>query len=105
MTVMAIPRTTIVPTEQNKHMTAIAILHIRITIEHAEQNQHRSLDRDATSPQYIYIQACADEENFTAEGGARGFFDSFIEYSVEPLLNLRMYMIIKIKLNTITCTL
>lgn len=49
MTVMAIPRTTIVPTEQNKHMTAIAILHIRITIEHAEQNQHRSLDRDATS--------------------------------------------------------
>lgn len=56
-------------------------------------------------PQYIYIQACADEENFTAEGGARGFFDSFIEYSVEPLLNLCMYMIIKIKLNIITCTL
>lgn len=104
MTVMAIPRTTIVPTEQNKHMTAIAILHIRITIEHAEQNQHNSWSR-CNIPQYIYIQACADEENFTAEGGARAFFDSFIEYSVEPLLNLRMYMIIKIKLNTITCTL
>lgn len=37
--------------------------------------------------------------------GAGFFFDSFIEYSVDPPLNLRMYMIIKIKLNTITCTL
>lgn len=34
-------------------------------------------------PSIHSIQACADEENFTAEGGARAFFDSFIEYSVE----------------------
>lgn len=106
MTVMAIPRTTIVPTEQNKHMTAIATLHVRITIVHAEQNQHRSLDRDATSLNTFTFKHAQMKKIFTVEGGALVFFfDSFIEYSVEPLLNLRMYMIIKIKLNTITCTL
>lgn len=32
-----------------------------------------------------------------------GFFDNFFEYFKELLLDLRMYMIIKIKMNIITC--
>lgn len=104
MTVMAIPRTTIVPTEQNKHMTAIAILHVRITIVlHAEQNQYRSLEMQHPS---IHLHSnMRKSRTFYGGGGetGEGFFDNFFEYFKELLLDLRMYMIIKIKMNIITC--
>lgn len=55
-------------------------------------------------PQYIYIQTCANQDHFTGGGETGdGFFDNFFEYFKELLLDLRMYMIIKIKMNIITC--
>lgn len=94
MTVMAIPRTTIVPTEQNKHMTAIAFLHVGSPSYYMQNKTSTGLLR-CNIPQYIYIQACANQENFTGEGETGGgFFDNFFKYFKEVLLDLRMYMII-----------
>lgn len=71
MTVMAIPRTTIVPTEQNKHMTAMAILHVRITIVPAEQNQHGSLEMQHSS---IHLHSSMRGSRKFSGGGGEVFF-------------------------------
>lgn len=76
------------------------------------KNHHRTTCRtkpvqvswDATSLNTFTFKH-AQIKNILRGGGetGEGFFDNFFEYFKELLLYLRMYMIIKIKMNIITC--